>query len=224
MKRQAGEKVAIRKQISREDIRPEQVSDDQAVTMLRRLPPRVPPAALSTNLRVIASRERMRAENRRSSGITPWLDRTRLLVRDMLQPLALPAAGGVFSAVVLFSMWVVPTYPLLDKIATDIPTNLTTSVDIVQPLDGTGLTESVLVDVDVDDQGRMVDYQIVSGQSVVSDPAKRRRVESLLWFTRFTPATSFGMPMAGKARVRLMPSPWILNIQRADWPGIYVKG
>ena len=91
-------------------------------------------------------------------------------------------------------------------------------------LDGTGLTESVLVDVDVDDQGRMVDYQIVSGQSVVSDPAKRRRVESLLWFTRFTPATSFGMPMAGRTRVRLMPSPWILNVQRADWPGIYVKG
>ncbi len=204
---------------------PRQVNDEQIVTMLRRLPPRVPPPALSTSLRVIASRERQRSMKRGAWGsFISWLDRTRLTVPDMLRPLALPAAGGVFSAVVLFSMWVVPTYPMLDKIGGDIPTSLTTSVDIEQPLKATGLTETVLVDVDVDDQGRMVDYQIVSGQSAISDPAKRRRVENLLLFMRFTPATTFGMPMAGKARVRLMPSPWILNVQRADWPGIYVKG
>jgi len=25
-------------------------------------------------------------------------------------------------------------------------------------------------------------------------------------------------------RVLLLPSPWILNVGRSDWPGIYVKG
>lgn len=212
-------------QAGKKHIGPRQVNDEQIVTMLRRLPPRVPPPALSTSLRVTASRERQRALKRPAWGLfTSWIERSRMTLGDMLRPLALPAAGGVFSAVVLFSMWVVPTYPMLDKIGGDIPTSLTTSVDIEQPLKGTGLTETVLVDVEVDDQGRMVDYQIVSGQAAVSDPAKRRRVENLLWFTRFTPATTFGMPMAGRARVRLMPSPWILNVQRADWPGIYVKG
>jgi hypothetical protein len=189
----------------------------------------VPPTGLTTSLRVIASRERQRlAAGRGLGGVSvAWLDRTRFMLRDMLRPLMLPATGGVFSAVVLFSMWVVPTYPLRAKMAIDIPTSLTTSVDVVDVVKssaGVGLSESVLVDVEVDDQGRFVDYQVVSGASAVSDPTTRRRVENLLWFTKFAPATSFGMPMAGKARVLLLPSPWIFSVPRADWPGIYVKG
>jgi hypothetical protein len=97
-------------------------------------------------------------------------------------------------------------------------------VDVVKGSGGVGLTDSVVVDVDVDDQGRMVDYQVVSGASAVSDPTTRHRMENLLWFTKFAPATTFGMPMAGKARVLLLPSPWIFSVPRSDWPGIYVKG
>ena len=195
------------------------VSQEHLGMTLRSLPPRVPPATLTTSLRVIASRERQRLIEGRSPGriFASWVDRMRLTLQDMLRPLALPATGGVFSAVVLFSMWVVPTYPLRAKIAVDIPTSLTTEarhdvvcsycfVEAVQASVGAGLTDSVLVDIDVDDQGRMVDYQVVSGTAVVSDPAARRRLENLLWFTKFAPATTFGMPMAGKARLLLLPS------------------
>ncbi|MCU1337515.1 MAG: hypothetical protein JWO19_3096 [Bryobacterales bacterium] len=205
-----------------------EVGEEHVSMVLRSLPPRVPPTELTTSLRVIASRERQRVVEGRSVGqvFALWFDRTRLTLRDMLRPLMLPATGGVFSAVVLFSMWVVPTYPLRAKIAFDIPTNLTTSVDVdvVKGSGSVGLTDSVVVDVDVDDQGRMVDYQVVSGASAVSDPTTRHRMENLLWFTKFEPATTFGMPMAGKARVLLLPSPWIFSVPRSDWPGIYVKG
>lgn len=207
-----------------------QVSDEHLSTMLRSLSPRVPPAGLGTSLRVSASRERQRLIERRSPGrvFASWLDRTRLTLQDMLRPLMLPATGGVCSAVILFSMWVVPTYPLRAKTtALDIPTSLTTSVDVVDVVKnsaGLGLSDSVLVDVEVDDQGRFVDYHVVSGASAISDPTTRRRMENLLWFTKFAPATSFGMPMAGKARVLLLPSPWIFSVPRSDWPGIYVKG
>ena len=202
--------------------------------ILRSLPPRVPPADLATSLRVIASRERQRLVERHSpSGVlaswvlTSWLSRTRTTLLEMLRPLMLPATGGVCSAVILFSMWVVPTYPMRARIAVDIPTSLTTTVDVmdvVKSSAGVGLTDSVMVDVEVDDQGRFVDYQVVSGASAVSDPTTRRRMENLLWFTKFAPATSFGMPMAGKARVLLLPSPWIFKVQLSDWPGITVKG
>ena len=197
-----------------------EVGEEHVSMMLRSLPPRVPPTELATSLRVIASRERQRLIERHSLVriFASWLDRTRLTLQDMLRPLMLPATGGLFSAVVLFSMWVVPTYPLRAKIAVDIPTNLTTSasqdvvvcsycfVEAVKGSVGVGLTDSVLVDIDVDDQGRMVDYQVVSGKAVLSDPTKRRRLENLLWFTKFAPATTFGMPMAGKARLLLLPS------------------
>ena len=202
------------------------VSEEHVSMLLRSLPPRRPPAALATSLRVIASRERQRLIEARSpvSPFAAWLERTRFTMQDMLRSLALPATGGVFSAVVLFSMWVVPTYPLRAKVSTDIPTSLTTSAEAVIGSATAGLTDSVLVDVDVDDQGNFVDYQVVSGASVVSDPTTRRRMENLLLFIKFVPATSFGMPMAGKTRVLLLPSPWVFTVGRSDWPGIYVKG
>ena len=207
-----------------------EIGEEHVSMLLRSLPPSVPPSGLRTSLRVIASKERQRLIQghgmRQIFG--SWLDRTRDSFQELLRPLALPAAGGVFSAVVLFSMWLVPTYPLRAKIMADIPTSLTTSVDpsvdVTKGSSGVGLRESVLVDVEVDDQGRFVDYQVVRGASAVSDPTTRRRMENLLWFTKFAPATSFGTPMAGRVRVLLLPSPWILSVPRSDWPGIYVKG
>ena len=191
-----------------------QVGEEHVSMLLRSLPPRVPPAKLATSLRVIASRERQRLVEGRSPGqiCASWLDRTRFTLKDMLRPLALPTAGGVFSAVVLFSMWVVPTYPLRAKIVGDIPTQLTTGVQVQRSV-AAGLSDSVLVDVNVDDQGRLVDYQIVSGADVVADPLMRRRMETVLWFTTFSPATSFGTPMAGKTRVLLLPGPEIYYVK-----------
>jgi hypothetical protein len=191
-----------------------EVHEEHVSVMLRNLLPRVPPTGLTTSLRVIASRERQRRiEGQSFSKVCArWLNRMRLTVRDMLRPLMLPATGGVFSAVVLFSMWLVPTYPLRTKMIVDIPTQLTTGVQVQRSV-AAGLSDSVLVDVDVDDQGRLLDYQIVSGADVVADPLMRRRLETVLWFTTFSPATSFGMPMAGKARVLLLPGPEIYYVK-----------
>ena len=204
----------------------EDLSPEQLLRMLRNVPRRVPPANLTTSLRVVASRERQRLVEKRTAGqiFASWLERTRFTLQDMLRPLMLPATGGVFSAVVLFSMWVVPTYPMR---GVDIPASLASPGDVVDVVKGSedvGLRDSVLLDVDVDDQGHFVDYQVVSGASAVSDPRTRRRVENLLYFTKFAPATAFGMPMAGRARILLLPRSWIFNVGRSDWPGIYVKG
>jgi hypothetical protein len=192
----------------------ERGSEEQVSMMLRSLPLRLPPPELATSLRVIASRERQKVVEGPGFGrvFAAWLDRTHFMLRDMLRPLMLPATGGVFSAVVLFSMWVVPTYPLRAKMAIDIPTQLTTGVQVQQSVTA-ALSASVLVDVDVDDQGHLLSYQIVSGADVVADPLMRRRMETALWFTTFSPATAFGMPMAGKSRVLLLPGPEIYYVK-----------
>jgi uncharacterized protein (UPF0303 family) len=109
-------------------------------------------------------------------------------------------------------MWVVPTYPLRAKMAVDIPTQLTIGVQVQRSVTA-ALSDSVLVDVDVDDQGHLLGYQIVSGAEVVADPLMRRRMETALWFTTFSPATAFGMPMAGKTRVLLLPGPDIYYVK-----------
>ena len=92
---------------------------------LRALPIRMPPAGLTTSLRVIASRERQRRAA--SSGFRGLLGRWELFAKNLMRPLALPLAGGVFSAVGLFSL-LIPTYPMRVDNRFDVPTMLTTQV------------------------------------------------------------------------------------------------
>lgn len=175
---------------------------------LSRLSLRVPPPELATSLRVIASRERQRMITRRTfrQVCASWCERFSLVFDNVMRPLALPFAGGVFSAVVLFGVCVVPTFPLLTNGGLDVSTILTTEATVksTAAMDVSG--GDVVVDVDVDGQGRMVDYTIVSGAGVLKDAALRRRLENLLLFTQFVPATSFGQPTTGKVRLSVFSS------------------
>ena len=175
------------------------LNDDALSGMLRSLPSRVPPAGLTTSLRVLASRERRRRD-------AAWVDRAHLVVNNLMRPLALPFAGGVFSTVVLFSMWLVPTYPMRGETGFDVPTMLTTEATVkgTGPIGATG--DDVVVDVTISGAGRMVDYSIVSGRSAGDDEALRRNIENMLLFTEFTPATAFGQPTASKIRLSLWSS------------------
>jgi hypothetical protein len=175
---------------------------------LGRLPVRIPPPGLTTSLRVIASRERQRTMNRMTfrRKWETWCDRVRLSATNVMRPLALPLAGGIVSAVVLFSMWVVPTYPVLGKTTSDVPTILTTA-PAVKGTAAMGVAGGdVVVDVTVDDQGRMVDYTILRGPRLLHDAALRRRLENMLLFTQFVPATEFGKPVPSKLRLSLFSS------------------
>jgi hypothetical protein len=174
----------------------------RAVGSLRR---RVPPAQLSEALRGLAWRERARLLQGRQM---PLSDRARLFVDNLMRPLALPFAGGIFSAVALFSMWVIPTYPLRGSITADVPTGLSTQAAI-QQTGPVGATGDVVVDVTVeplaDGTGRMLDYHIVCG-NVPNDEALRHSIESFLIFTVFKPATALGQPVVGKIRLSLQSS------------------
>jgi hypothetical protein len=167
------------------------------MTVLRNLSLRLPPQELRTKLRVIASRERQRL----LSGQINWRDRLDLSFKNMMRPLALPLAGGIFSAVALFGMCLSPMYPIHSDDSSDVSTGLTTeaTVKYTQPIGGN--FGEVVVDVIVDEAGRMVDYKIVSGFNVLTTAQVRRSLENQLIFTEFKPVTQFGQPIAGKLRL-----------------------
>jgi len=179
--------------------------DEALSRALGDLPRRVPPASLSSSLRVLASRERDRVERGSKQALA---DRAQLFFDNLMRPMALPFAGGIVSAVVLFSMWVIPTYPLRGSSTTDVPTTLYTQAAVKQtgPVAATG---DVVLDVTVeplpDGTGRMVDYQILAG-NVANNEALRRSIETFLIFTVFQPATSLGQPVLGKIRLSLQSS------------------
>lgn len=179
------------------------MGDEALSRALRSLPRRLPPPHLASSLRVIASREQRRRVYGR--GLV-FLDRVHMFFDNLMRPLALPFAGGVFSTVVLFSMWMVPLYPLRGSNAVDVPSTLTTeaAVKLTAPVSFDD-TDNVIVDVTIDGDGRMVDYKIVSGD-IRNDQALRRSIAGVLLLTRFTPATSFGQPVEGRLRLSLRSS------------------
>jgi hypothetical protein len=172
------------------------------------------PVGMTTSLRVLASRERARAGHRSSwkSQLKNWFDHAQLAVENVMRPLALPIAGGVFSAVTLFSVWVVPTYPALARTGADVPTQLSTEAR-VKGFSSIGTAgEDIVMDVVLDESGRVVDYKILSAN--MPDVASRRKLENMLVFgTTFVPATSFGQPTASKIRLWLSSSRIGINVK-----------
>jgi hypothetical protein len=177
-------------------------SDDGLSQALASLPVRTTPPGLTTSLRVIASRERQRVVGSSGFGrmFAQWYDRASLGMTNVMRPLALPFAGGVFSAVALFSMWLVPTYPMRATAGFEAPKPSTPSLS---PWD---LYVDMVLEVNVDDQGHMVDYTVVSGGAgALQDPAVRRQLEEFL-DTTFVPSASGGRTKAGKIRIPVFTS------------------
>jgi hypothetical protein len=176
---------------------------DPVVDTLRSLPRLRPPARLNSSLKVMASREAQRLVRGRS---LTRMDRFRLSFDNLMRPLALPFAGGVFSAVILFSMWVVPSFPVHASTTSDVPLGIQTDASVrrMAPIAATPEMD-VVVDVTIDGVGRMVDYSIVSGD-VPNDASLRRSIEGFLLLTSFTPATAFGQPVEGRLRLTLRSS------------------
>lgn len=172
---------------------------------LRRMPQREVPRQLTASLRVMASQERTRA----TDGGIQWQDRLKMLARNLMRPLAVPAFGGLASAVVIFSA-LMPSLSMpapSHNSGEDVPLMLVTepSVKNFPPI---GIVESELVvDVAIDGAGRMVDYTVVRGANLLREDASlKSQLENSLLFTEFVPATKFGGPASGNVRLRIKSS------------------
>ena len=166
---------------------------------LKRLPTRVPPAGLTMALRMIAAQQRARI----AEGGIDWRDRLHLVFGNLMRPFAVPAMGGIVSAIVLFAV-IMPSIAIHARpFLNDVPTGLFTdaSAKYSAPM---GLNESeVVLDLVVDSDGRMVAYTVVTGSELLRDATLKRQLENSLLFTEFTPATFLGGRTSGRVRVQM---------------------
>ena len=168
---------------------------------LRSLPRPLPPPELTTRLRVLASK--IRTES--AGGTSPWnrwLNRLELSLHHLMRPLALPAAGGLCSAIFLFST-LVPTFKsafAMGELSGDVPTMLATEPMLKDTAPVAFADGEAVVYVQLDDQGGIIDYSIVSAPGQQSEKL-RHSIENSLLFTEFWPATTFGRPRAGTIRI-----------------------
>lgn len=166
---------------------------------LRSLPMASAPARLETELRILASKEVVR--RRRMSSVSAftqdWTDRLRLLVDNLMRPLALPFAGGLTSAMFMFAL-LIPSLNVLRSAANDTPSPLYTeaSVDTMDDFASRSkINDDTVVEVQIDGQGHMVDYNVLEGKMT-------GEIGNLLLFATFTPATVFLQPTSGKVVIR----------------------
>ena len=159
---------------------------------LRSLPPAMAPKKLVTDLQVLASKELVRG---RRTPIQAWMDHVRLFIDNLMRPFAVPFAGGLTSALFIFGT-LVPYLGMLRVASNDKPTALYTEASVESVADfGSRASDDTLIEVQIDGQGRMVDYSVLQGQ-MTSD------VGNFLLFTTYTPATVFLQPAAGRIVIR----------------------
>ena len=170
------------------------------------------PAALHSNLRVIASHEQQRRLLRADPWkyCRYWLDRVRLSFDNLMRPFAVPIAGGSFSALVLFCM-LVPSlsFPhnfsdqslLTDPYGAVVlwsangplaPSDSDNSPRI-QPVYQATPADANVVELTIDEVGRVTDYNLTQGKLT-------RDLRDIIMFSQFMPATLLGVPTHGKVK------------------------
>jgi Putative zinc-finger len=174
--------------------------------LLSRMPRALPPANLAVRIKVAAAQaQETRDWAHRWQHIK---DRAEILLDNVFRPLTVPATGGLFSAIVIFAFVLHMIMPGITVQAdpNDIPTGLLRPAELVslygysdssvpeaQRLD-LDSQRDLLVDVTIDAQGQMANYNIITGPNT---PELRHQLDQILIFSRFRPMLSFGRPTSG---------------------------
>jgi hypothetical protein len=128
--------------------------------------------------------------------------RVRMWLGDVLQPMLLPASGGVLAAMVCFCL-IMGSLVVPATKTPDVPLAFVTPPRVLDlgPLDFDFVGEAPLVLVTrVDAGGRVMGYRVLSGES---SPELIHQLDRVIYFSLFQPATSFGRPTDGQVVLSL---------------------
>jgi Putative zinc-finger len=160
-----------------------------------------PPRDLATRIRVEASRLQMQEQLAH-----PVWARLKLYFENILEPLAVPATGGLLTAALVF-VFVVQSLAVgmpMGAVPNDLPINLIqpARLESLAPFPVPSIVGNndysragvLLVEATLNAEGQVVSYNILSGPT---DAEVRRQIDQVLIFSRFRPELNFGRPTAG---------------------------
>jgi hypothetical protein len=166
---------------------------------LANLDPVMPPRDLALRIRVQAS-------ELSSNWLVDQWARARLAFRNILEPLAVPATGGFFTALAVFVLVVqniLVGVPMGGVVPNDLPLNLVqpAQLESLAPFPIPGIvveghpdSAGLLLEAVLNAQGQVVRYEILSGPN---DTIVQKQIDQVLLFSRFRPELNFGVPMSG---------------------------
>lgn len=174
--------------------------------LLSRAPRVLPPSDLAVRIKVAAAQVQHTLDPR--SRWQRFRDRTEILLDNVFRPITLPATGGFVSAMLVFVLVLQVMAPgiTVQAVPNDVPLNIMQPAELLTLSDSPGswapeehdtelaLPHGLLLDVTVDANGQMVDYQILSGPHT---PEMQHQLDQMLLFSRFQPMRSFGRKISG---------------------------
>jgi hypothetical protein len=183
---------SIRYHLSFCDVCREQLEQWQSVREeLRALPRREVPPDLALRLRVQLSQ---RAHRNLLSPL--WVR-----LENALKPLLIPATGGVLTAVICFCL-IMGSEVVPISADPDISVQFATPARVQQlaPMDFSTDDNGLVVLTQINAEGRVKGYRIISGQG---SPEIMQRLDRMVYFSIFQPATMFGKPTDGEVVLSL---------------------
>lgn len=162
------------------------------------------PAMLQGRLRVLASHERARRLVRINwaARAQHWRGLAALRLGNLMRPVALPVAGGLVSALLMFAA-LIPMVTSAHFSTIEPPSPVFTDPDgqlvgegefpKLERAIGPAVSGKVVLLLTIDDRGHVQDYTVTQG---VMTP----EVQNFILFSHFTPATMFGKPTLGYIR------------------------
>jgi hypothetical protein len=158
---------------------------------LRALPRRQVPPELALRLRVQISQRLHKS---------PFSD---LWVRfeNALKPLLLPATGGVITAVICFCLIMgSQVVPITDIPDVTVQVAQPARVQTLAPMDFSTDDNGLVLVTQINAAGRVKGYRVLSGQG---SPELMQRLDRMIYFSIFQPATMFGKPTDGQVVLSL---------------------
>lgn len=160
------------------------------------------PADLAVRIRIGA----LESRSRWCVASRLWA-RTVLAFQNIFEPLAVPATGGILTALVVFALVVesmVIGIPMGRPVPNDQPLNLVQPAELEQLapfpvttiMDATyrGDSGGLMVEATLNAQGEVLYYKILSGPH---STAVQQQIDEIMLFSRFRPELNFGRPTSG---------------------------
>lgn len=183
------------------DCREELESFRRLAVCLANVQPVNAPVDLAWRIRVQASQARTFMGRAKHS----W-SRAALVFENIFRPLAVPATGGIVTALVVFALVVqnVLVGVPVGFVPNDLPLNLVqpAQLESLAPFALPGIVATggkadsggLVLEATLNAHGDVVSYKILSGPT---DVAVRRQLDQILLFSRFRPRLNFGRPTDG---------------------------
>ena len=144
------------------------------------------PPELALRLRVQVSQELHRN----------FFQRAMVRLENVCRPVLFPSVAGVLVALICIGLMLGAGTPRASNVP-DVPLDLVTPprVQVLAPMNLEPGAEPLVLVTYVNAQGRVTSYRILSGQQT---PGLMQRLNRMMYYSLFEPATSFGQPTSGQ--------------------------